>query len=121
MKFLLDQNLSPKTTLFLRELGIEAIDVREIGLAGKEDDEIYDYAVSNAYVLITFDHEFGYKYVSRRDLEGLIIMRLHPQTIEEIHGLLRRFFSTFNVHKVRNSIIVLERHRFRIRKMGNGK
>lgn len=120
MKFLLDQNLSPQTALFLKTLGIDAIDVREVGLSGKEDDEIYDYAVLHKCVIITFDHEFAYKYVFRGDLEGLIIIRLHPQTIYNIHELLKQFFENIPQDKMAKSICVLERGKFRIRKIKNG-
>lgn len=120
MKFLLDQNLSPKTVLFLRKLGVSVVDVREVGLAGKSDDEIYEYALRESFVLVTFDHEFGYKCVARGDLQGLIIIRLHPQTLELIHSMLERFFSTFDLNKVKHSIVVIEKHRLRIRKIRNG-
>jgi len=120
MKFLLDQNLSPQTALFLKNLGLEAIDVREVGLSGKEDDEIYAYAVRHKCIIITFDHEFAYKYISRGDLEGLIIIRLHPQTIYNIHELLKQFFGSVGQDKIAKSISVLERSKFKIRKIRNG-
>ena len=119
MKFLLDQNLSPHTTLFLRSLGFNAIDIREVGLSGKEDDEIYVYAVLHKYIIITFDHEFAYKYIFRKDLEGLIIIRLHPQTLHNIHEILKQFFGSVNQDKMSKSISVLERGKFRIRKIKN--
>lgn len=117
MKFLLDQNLSPQTTQFLRQLGITVIDVREVGLDGKSDQEIYDYALLNKLVIITFDHEFGYTYLARKDLEALVILRLHPQTKERIHRLLEQFFAKIDEQKTRKSIVVIERHRVRIRKV----
>ena len=120
MKFLLDQNLSPQTTLFLRTLGVNAIDVREVGLGGKDDDAIYTYAVLHKCIIITFDHEFAYKYISRGDLEGLIIIRLHPQTLHNIHEMLKQFFGSVDKDKIFKSISVLERGKFRMRKIKKG-
>lgn len=120
MKFLLDQNLSPQTALFLKFLGINAVDVREVGLGGKEDDEIYAYAVRHRCVIITFDHEFAYKYMFRGDLEGLIIIRLHPQTLHNIHEILKHFFESVDKDKILKSISVLERGKFRMRKIKDG-
>lgn len=120
MKFLLDQNLSPQTVLFLKTLGLDALDVREVGLGGKEDDEIYAYAVRHKCVIITFDHEFAYKYIFKGDLEGLIIIRLHPQTLPNIHEILKQFFESVHKDKILKSISVLERGKFRIRKIKEG-
>ncbi len=118
-KFLLDENVSPKTTLFLRSLGLNVSDVRELNLTRKSDDEIYEYAKKEKSILVTFDHEFGYFYISRKDLEGLIIIRVHPQTFEILHPILKKFFKTVQRKKIEftKKIIVIEKFRFRIRKI----
>ena len=115
MKFLLDQNLSPHTTLFLRSLGLNCIDMRDVGLAGKADTQIYTYALKHQCVIITFDQEFSYTYLCKKDLEGLILLRLHPQTLELIHIILKQFFASAKLSQIRGSIVVIERHRSRIR------
>ena len=63
MKFLLDQNLSPLTVSFLRKIGINAVDIRDVGLAGKDDKDIYAHARDHNMVLMTFDKEFGHFYM----------------------------------------------------------
>lgn len=44
MKFLLDQNLSPLTTDFLRALGYDVVDIRELDLYGAPDERIAEEA-----------------------------------------------------------------------------
>jgi predicted nuclease of predicted toxin-antitoxin system len=39
MKFLLDQNISPKTTSYLRTLGHDAIDTRMLKLGEASDED----------------------------------------------------------------------------------
>ncbi|HLC68801.1 MAG TPA: DUF5615 family PIN-like protein [Candidatus Bilamarchaeaceae archaeon] len=120
-KFLVDENLSPKTTQFLRGLGLDVTDVSEANLRGKSDDKIYKYALEKKLILITFDHEFGYFYLHRRDLEGLIIIRIHPQILETLHRIMRKFFETIKRREIiiRKSIIILEKSRFRIRRISD--
>ena len=122
MKFFLDQNISPKTTAFLRSLGLNVTDVRETGLIGKADEEIYAYALQNKYVLVTFDKDFGYRYMAQRNLEGLIILRIHPQTLERVHPILEEFFTmkAKEAKNIKGNLIVLENVRYRIRKIKNG-
>ena len=89
MKFLLDQNISIKTAEFLRNLSIDASQTNEIGLKGKNDEEIYEHCKNNGFILVTFDQEFGFKYLSKKDLKGLIIIRIHPQIKEIFHPILK--------------------------------
>ena len=119
LKFLLDENISPKTTLFLRSLGLEVSDVGESGLRGKDDDKIYNYAKENKFILVTYDHEFGYFYISRKDLLGLIILRINPQTLEKVHKILERFFELLRGRKIEltGKLIIIENSRFRVRKV----
>jgi predicted nuclease of predicted toxin-antitoxin system len=118
-KFLLDENISPKTVLFLHSLGLEVIGIREVGLQGKSDEIIYGHAKENGFVLVTYDHEFGHVFHYRKDLEGLILLKVHPQTLETLHPVLKRFFESIKERNVdiRKTIVVIEKFRFRIRKI----
>lgn len=117
MKLLLDQNLSPTTARFLRDMGLEAHDVREKGLVGASDERIYACAVDGRLILVTFDMAFSRRYISDRDLPGLILLRVHPQTTEILHPVLADFFSRFSESELRGCIAVVERHRYRLRKL----
>ena len=105
MKFLLDQNISIKTAEFLRSLSIDVSQTNEIGLKGKDDEEIYDYCKTNSFILLTFDHGFGFRYLSKKDLKGLVILRIYPQIIEVLHNILQSFFI-----KVKKKELILEEH-----------
>jgi len=47
------------TARVLRDAGYDAVDVRDIGLAGHPDDEVFAVAQSMRAVLITADREFA--------------------------------------------------------------
>ncbi len=117
MRFLLDENVSARTAAFLCGLGIDARHASEAGLKGAPDEAIYEHCKRERFVLITFDHEFGYAYHARKDLEGLILLRLHPQTLEIVHTALTGFFAQVSRGdlEVRGRITVLERGRIRSR------
>lgn len=57
-RVVLDQGLPSTTAPMLRELGCDAIHVREIGMRDAEDVAILDFAVRESRVLITLDHDF---------------------------------------------------------------
>lgn len=65
MKILLDMNLSPKWVEVLETAGWEAVHWYQIGAPDALDQEIFDYALSNNYVVFTNDLDFGAILVAR--------------------------------------------------------
>jgi len=53
MKLLLDEDLSPKIAIILREKGIDVLSVHEIGRTGLTDQEQLEYAASEGRCFVT--------------------------------------------------------------------
>lgn len=58
MKFLLDENLSPRLAAWLREQGHQATHVYDEALTGRPDTELAAAATANDWILITKDGDF---------------------------------------------------------------
>jgi len=59
MRFLLDNNLSPKLADFLRAAGHDVVHVRDIGLGSAPDTVVIDEARTQGRVLISAHTDFG--------------------------------------------------------------
>ena len=59
LKFLIDENLSWRVAEALQKLGIDALHIKDVGLQGKEDEIIMDYAIKENRVLLTQDSDFA--------------------------------------------------------------
>ncbi len=59
MRFLLDENLSPRLAALLRDAGHHAIRVRDIGLARSKDETVIETARAEDRVLVSADTDFG--------------------------------------------------------------
>ena len=59
MRFLLDENLSPRLGVFLRDAGHDVVHVRDIGLMSATDEVVIEAARSERRVLISADTDFG--------------------------------------------------------------
>jgi predicted nuclease of predicted toxin-antitoxin system len=57
-RFLLDENLSPRLSSSLADAFPGSVHVRDVQLKGKSDEEIWTFAGSNGYTLVTKDDDF---------------------------------------------------------------
>ena len=55
MKFLFDQNLSPRLVQTLASLFPGSIHVRDIGLERSDDQIVWDYALTHGFAIVTKD------------------------------------------------------------------
>jgi len=66
VKLLFDENVSPRLTTLLRNEYPGSAHVRDAGLAGHSDLEIWDYAHDNGFTIVSKDDDFR----QRSFLEG---------------------------------------------------
>lgn len=59
MKFLIDQNRSPRLAELLRADGHDAVHTLELGLERIPDDELLALAASEARIIVSGDTDFG--------------------------------------------------------------
>lgn len=117
MKFLLDQNLSPETTAFVRRLGYDAVDVRELEMVGAEDARIMERAQVDGRVVITFNGDFA--DISEFPLGthyGVIRLRIFPQTFEILHPILERQLAELEKVNVEGCLVIIDNWRVRIKR-----
>ena len=100
MRFLFDQNLSPKLVLLLADLFPNSVHVRDLGLEAADDQSVWDYAGSQGFVIVSKDsdmHQRSFLFgappkvvwvrlgnCSTSDVADLL--RLHVHTIEEFEA-----------------------------------
>jgi len=101
----------------LRKLGYDVEYIAESGLRGCEDDEVVKRAVEENRIIVTHDLGFGYiYYFSKRGRVGIIVLRIHPPTVEETDRVLRRFVEKVDLEKenLTKCLIMLNRRRYRV-------
>ena len=59
LKFVVDEDLPRATAGVLQDRGFEVLDVRDHGLRGKSDKEVFDFAQKQGAILLTADLGFG--------------------------------------------------------------
>lgn len=77
MKLLIDANLSPKIAESLTAAGHGAIHVADLGLVTAPDEQIFDRAVDDGYVVVTADSDFGALLAHRRATNPSVVHLRH--------------------------------------------
>jgi predicted nuclease of predicted toxin-antitoxin system len=81
MKFLIDEDLPRSTAEMLRAAGHEVLDVRDCGLRGASDDEVYSFAQKEEAVVLTGDVGFGNQYKFPPGTHHGILIAHYPNEI----------------------------------------
>lgn len=99
-------------------MSIESIDVRDCGLRGKSDEEVFSHAVRHREVILTADRGFG--DISRFPLgshSGIIILRFPNEiTSSEFRDLLPRNMPVIDIDRIAGQVVIVERDKIRVRR-----
>ena len=100
-------------------MGYDVKAIAETGLKAHEDDEIVAVAQKENRIILTHDVGFGsIYYFSKREQVGMIIIRVHPSTVEEVNPILANFLSKTDLEKknLTKKLIVLNKKKYRVLK-----
>ncbi len=117
MRLLLDQNLRVQTKTFLRGLGHDVVDTRDLGMARASDAQIAETAAELKRVIVTFNADFGdVRHFPPGTNPGIIRLRIHPQTEEIVHPILANLFERVSEEQIEGALVAVDNHKIRIRK-----
>jgi len=118
MRFLADAGISPKSVEFLRQLGHDAIHVRELGMQRSADQEVVDRARAEGRVVVAFDLDFGeILALGILDRPSVILFRLSDETAESVNRRLGLILSECLEELESGALILVEDTRYRIRNL----
>ena len=116
MKFLIDADSPYSLITIFNKYSHKAVHVRAV-LGAATDEEIYDYAQKNSYVIVTRDLGFAETFLKNKGV-GLILMRLpYYFKVEKINKIFDNFLKEADVKELVNSIAVVELGRYRMKKL----
>jgi predicted nuclease of predicted toxin-antitoxin system len=98
MRLLVDNALSPVLAEFLRNAGHEAVHVRDIGLHHAADEDVFERAAAEDFVVVTADTDFG-TLLARRSTSkpSLILFHGEGSRKPEAQGIVHRDLKPANI------------------------
>lgn len=89
MKLLFDENLSPRLAEDLADIFPKSDHVHECGLGGANDDQIWRYAKTHGFTIVSKDSDFTERSVLESDPPKIIWIRLGNCSTLDVERSLR--------------------------------
>lgn len=89
MKVLFDENLSPSLVERLDDVFPGSAHLRDVGLKGADDTEIWSFTAANGYIIVTKDDDFRELSVLRGAPPKIIVVTLGNCSTAELEGVVR--------------------------------
>ena len=117
IKFLTDENIPPAVIDFLKNKGLDVKSTQGMAVLGCSDSLVMELARQEGRILISFDKHFSNILLyPPHTHSGVIRIRLHPPLFEDIVQVLDNFIKSFDLAKMKGTLVVLERDGFRVRR-----
>ena len=116
MNLFCDQNITLETAAFLGHLGHDVLSTRDVGMSRAADEEVLQYAIREGRLLLTFNADFSdLRTFPTGSHSGIIRLRLHQQTAEELHPILERVLRQLEGKDLAGKLVTIKASSVRIR------
>jgi predicted nuclease of predicted toxin-antitoxin system len=90
MRLLFDQNLSPRLSRLLADIYAGSAHVREVGLRDANDIDIWEYARTHDFVIVSKDSDFQQQSLLKGSPPKFVWLRVGNCKVSTIEALLRK-------------------------------
>lgn len=116
LKFLIDEDVPRSTARVLRDAGFDAVDVRDVGLRGKSDTDVFFYAQQEQRIIITCDMGFSnILHYPPHENAGILVVRIpDSKPIDSLNEEILRSVQEIG-EKLNHHLAIVELGRVRLR------
>jgi predicted nuclease of predicted toxin-antitoxin system len=116
-RFLVDEDLPRTTAPVLSQASYPAEDVREVGLRGHNDGEVFAYAQAHGQIVVSADK--GFTNILRFPLgshAGIVVVRVPNELpTAKMHQELLSGLASLSGEKLAGALVIIEVGRVRVR------
>jgi len=117
-RFVVDEDLPRSTSRTLKESGFDTLDVRDCGLRGKSDEEVFAFAQREKAVIVTADLGFGnlLKFPIRSH-SGIVVVHFPNEvSSSELNRQIKAAIKSLAEKDFKGNLIIVEPGKIRVRR-----
>ncbi|MBI4699912.1 MAG: DUF5615 family PIN-like protein [Deltaproteobacteria bacterium] len=116
-RFLIDEDMPRSMARALRASGFDAADVRDVGLRGCADADVFRFALAHRMAIVTADLDFAdVRTYALGSHEGIIVARFPNELpVGDLVAAVVRAVAGLADDDLRGALVVVEPHRIRMR------
>jgi predicted nuclease of predicted toxin-antitoxin system len=117
VKVFANENLFEPIIDYLRSRGHDVLSVRDAGLSGISDDEIYQRAWKEKRIIITMDKDFSriFRFPPEK-CGGIVVVKIYKRSVEETLEIFKRFFNSIKEEDILENLVIISPEGIRIRR-----
>lgn len=117
MKIFANENLFEPIIDYLRSLGNDVLSIRDCGLSGISDDEVYKKACKENRVIITMDKDFTriFRFPPQR-CGGIVVAKIYKRPVDETLTIFRKYYQSIKAEDVKENLVIITPEGVRIRR-----
>ncbi len=117
MKMFANENLFEPIIDFLRSRGHDVLSIRDSGLSGISDDEVYQRACKEKRVIITMDKDFSRMFrFPPEKCGGIIVVKIYKRTVDDTLLIFKKFYESLQEKDIPENLIIITPEGVRIRR-----
>lgn len=109
LRFLTDENISPRLAHAIRQAGYDVIDVKEARRFGWPDGRVLTWATAEGCAVITHDKDFAglLRNPIGRHHAGVIFLQLHDQRATHVAAKLLPVIVQLRSRRLRDAVVII--------------
>ncbi len=117
MKMLADENLFEPIIDYLESIGHDVASIRDSGLSGISDDEVYKRACKDKQVIITMDKDFSKIFrFPPENCGGIVVLKIYKRTVDDTLLLFKKFYEAMQEKDILGNLVIVTAEGVRIRR-----
>jgi len=117
MKMFANENLFEPIIAYLRDLGHDVVSIRDEGLSGISDDEVYRLACKEKRVIVTMDKDFSRVFrFPPKECGGIIVVKIYKRTVDDTLEIFKEYFHKLKEEDVAGNLVIINPDGLRIKR-----
>ncbi len=117
MKLFANENLFEPIIDYLKSFGHEVLSIRDSGLSGISDDEVYQRACKEKQIIVTMDKDFSriFRFPPEK-CGGIVVVKIYKRTVDETLSVFKKYYKSIKEKDILGNLVIITPEGIRIRR-----